>query len=105
MTAALVTCAAFAVWGLYCAVKLAFELWLMPEKLRPIPAVRLDGTETDEELSFLCRAAPGMWACRRGKILLIVPAGGDLAGTEARAARLGLDARVRAGEIEKTSGE
>lgn len=83
--------ALLAVWGLYCALKLAAELWLAPEKARPVPTVRLDGSETDEELETLARCAGEMWVCRRGGTVFVLPEDAEAAaGSERRLAALGL---------------
>lgn len=110
MIAAEIIIAVFAVWGMYSALKLISELWLMPKKIRPVPTVRLDGTETDGELLELYRNAGEMWVSSRNTVVFVLPetenelnTAGD-AGVEERLRRMELPgARVVRGFPDQTN--
>ena len=85
--AAEIIVAAFAVWGMFCAAKLLSELLFVPRKARNVPTVRPDGSETDEELMALCRAASEMWI-GTGEVVIVLP--------EDEETRKKLEARIRA---------
>ncbi|MCQ2354869.1 MAG: hypothetical protein MJ102_07210 [Clostridia bacterium] len=64
---------AFAAWGIFCAMKLAAEAWLIPKKFRPVPAMRLDGDEDNNEIRALYENAGASWLYTGGDTIFLIP--------------------------------
>lgn len=65
--------AAFAAWGLFCAMKLAAEAWLIPKKFRPVPALKLEGNEDNGEIRALYENAGASWLYVGGDTIFLIP--------------------------------
>lgn len=87
MLAVEIIVAALAAWGVFCIMKLAAEAWLIPSKFRPVPALRLDGTEDNCEIRALYESAGTSWLYSRGDTVFLIP---DNSEFEAQIRELGL---------------
>lgn len=63
----------FAAWGVFCAMKLVADAWLVPAKFRPVPALRLEGNESEHEIASLIENARSSWLTASGEMVMFIP--------------------------------